>query len=97
MVNNTPFADLPLNIHERRSEIWLKVTAYLERRVSTLRVENESFMLTEDQTRNIRAQIAVCRQILAAGNIPGQDDVAVEVIGSDGVPLPREGDNNWSA
>jgi len=92
-----PFADLPLSQAERRNEIWLKVIAYLEGKVSRLRIENESFTLTEDETRTIRAQIAVCKQILAAGNIPGQDDVAVEVIGSDGVPLPREGDNNWSA
>lgn len=82
---------------ERNSEVWIKIHAYLVRTVSTLSLQNESFELDPDQTRDLRAQIRVCRQILAAGNPPGQDDVAVEVIGSDGVPVAPTSDNNWSA
>lgn len=88
---------LNLTRAERNSAVWEKIAAFLEGKLSKLRIENESFSLTEDQTRDLRAQIAVCKQILAAGNPPGQDDVAVEVIGSDGVPVARDGDNNWSA
>lgn len=88
---------LGLTRTERNSEVWQKISAYLVRSVSTLSRENESFELDPEQTRNLRAQIRVCRQILAAGNPPGQDDVAVEVIGSDGVPVAPTGDNNWSA
>lgn len=88
---------LNLTRAERNSSVWEKIAAFLEGKLSKLRIENESFSLTDVQTRDLRAQIAVCKQILAAGNPPGQDDVAVEVIGSDGVPVARDGDNNWSA
>lgn len=64
--------DLPfeLNLAERISPLWIKISTQLEKRLAELRTKNDNETLSEGETAALRGQIKFCKAVIGLGNEP---------------------------
>lgn len=59
-----------LERHELDHPVWLKIKAHLEARIQSLREQNDSLNLTDEQTSALRGRIAEDKELLRLGEEP---------------------------